>query len=385
MSLDKFGRRRFMTQGVAAILPLLDPVSMSCVPCQPREVALSNRSTDTRAFEEIRRMRVDGDLNAVAWNADGSRLAGLSNFGGTVTLWDSHSWAVANKFHRYSGAYSANSLVFLPDNTLLTNAPIGRSPDPNYTTLDIFCLIQWNAETGQVIRYIPDLTKLPKELSGKVASSNTFVASRDGSLVAAISKGSNVLLFETQGWSVVQHIATPPTPEHGDFAEAVSISPDSKRVAIGTGFGYVHVYSVDDGGTLLSFYAFPDIVPPLKPAPSCSAVAFSPDGQILVTGRGAIDISETDDGWVRLWRIKDGRLVANLTGGESTARTAAWSPNGNYLAIGDDGSFRMWQISHMQRQAPRLLKKIRGTSYSIAFSSSEILAVSNGEEVVIYA
>ena len=367
------------------ILPLLDPVSMSCVPCQPREVALSNRATDTRAYEEIRRLRVDGYLNAVAWNADGSRLAALSNFGGTVTLWDSHSWAVANRFHRYSGAYSANSLVFLPDNTLLTNAPIGRSPDLNYTTLYIFCLIQWNAETWQVIRYIPDLNKLPNELLDKVASSNTFVASHDSSLVAVISKGHNVLLFETKGWSVVRHFETPPTPDHGDFASAVSISQDGRKVAIGTGFGYVYVYGVDDGRTLRSFHAFPDIVPPLKLAPSCSAIAFSPDGQILATGRDSNDVSETDDGWVRLWRVEDGALLARFAGGVGDARTIAWSPKGNYLVVGDDRSLRLWQIQQMPQQSPDLIKKIRNNSFSAAFSPSGVLAVSNGAEVVIYA
>lgn len=97
-------------------------------------------------------------INAVAWSADGMRLASLSNFGGTVTVWDASNWAVVNRFERYGGAYSQNSLVFLPDNTLLTAASVGKSPDPDYETLAVFSLIQWDPLTGRKLRYIPDFT-----------------------------------------------------------------------------------------------------------------------------------------------------------------------------------------------------------------------------------
>lgn len=387
MSENKFGRRRFMTQGVATILPLINPVPMSCGPCQPREVALSDRSTDTRAYEEIRRLHVDNYINAVAWNADGSRLAALSNFGGTVTLWDSHSWVVVKEFHRYGGAYSANSLAFLPDGTLLTTAPGGISPDPRYATLAIFSLIQWNAETGQAVRYIPDLEHLPKDLSGKIGPTDTFVVSADGSLIASIL-GGNVCLFETHSWSVARWFATPPTPKHPDYAAALAISPNGRQVAVGTGSGYVHLFGIDDRAPALSFSAYADdIVPPLRPRPSCNAIAFSPDGRILATGRGLIDIQETDDGWIRLWRVEDGALVARLTGGKDSALTIAWSPSGDRLAVGDDWTLRLWQISGMPQpeQQPQMPKKIRDKSYSVAFSPSGVLAASDAAEVVIYA
>ena len=176
--------------------------------------------------------------------------------------------------------------------------------------------------------------------------------------------------------------------QHPDYAAALAISPNGRQIAVGTGFGYVHLFGIDDRAPALSFSAYADdIVPPLRPRPSCNAIAFSPDGQILATGKGLIDIQETDDGWIRLWRVEDGALVVRLTGGKDSARTIAWSPSGDRLAVGDNWTLRLWQISGMPQpeQQPQMLKKIRDKSYSVAFSPSGVLAASDAAEVVIYA
>ena len=380
MSKNKFGRRRFMTQGVATILPLINPVPMSCGPCQPREVALSDRATDTRAYEEIRRLRVDNYINAVAWNADGSRLAALSDFGGTVTLWDSHSWAVAKEFHRYGGAYSGNSLAFLPDGTLLTTAPGGISPDPRYATLAIFSLIQWNAETGQAVRYIPDLEHLPKDLSGKIGPTDTFVVSADGSLIASIL-GGNVCLFETHSWSVARLFATPPTPKHPDFALSLAISPNGRQIAVGTGFGYVHLFGIDDPVPSLSFRAFSPFSS-LIMVSGCSALAFSSDGRFLATSEVA-DMREPDNGWTRIWNVSDGTMTANFAGYAAIGRSLAWASSGNFLAIGGDYGLQLWETGDLPK-SPRQIKKTRSNTFSVKFSLQGKLAASSENKVTIY-
>lgn len=342
---------------------------------------MSDRSADTRAYEETKRLRVDDYINAVAWNADGSRLAALSNFGGTVTLWDSHSWAVVNMFHRYGGAYSANSLAFLPDGTLLTAAPIGVSPDPNYETLAIFALIQWNAETGQAVRYIPDLGHMSKDLSDKIGPADTFVVSADGSTVAGITKGENVVLFETRSWSVARRFATPPTPKHGDYAAALAISPNGRQIAIGTGSGYVHLFSIDDPAPSLSFRAFSPFSS-LIMAPSCNALAFSSDGRFLATSEVA-DIREPDNGWTRIWNVSDGAMIANFAGYAAIGRSLAWDSSGNFLAIGGDYGMQLWEIGDLP-QSPRQMKKNRSNTYSVKFSPQGKLAASSENKITIY-
>lgn len=142
MNPEKLARRRLMAQGIAAILPLIGSGYISSVPCKAHGASMSDCSADEPAAQEARRLRVDNYVNAVAWNTAGSRLATLSNFGGTVTIWDAKAWNVVNEFDRYGGPFSYNSFAFLPDGTLLTAAPIGKSPDPKYATLAIFSLIQ---------------------------------------------------------------------------------------------------------------------------------------------------------------------------------------------------------------------------------------------------
>ena len=282
-----------------------------------------------------------------------------------------------NKFDRYGGAYSANSLAFLPDGTLLTTAPIGVSPDPKYTTLEIFSLIQWNAETGRAVQYIPELGYPPKNVSDRIGPADNFVVSTDGSRVAGISKG-DVLLFETRGWSIIRRFATPSTPKHRDRAQSVAISPSGLQVAVGTLSGDVHFFDLTNGAIRLSFHAYAT-----DAGFGCSNLAFSPNGRFLVTGKGGVSIGEVDDGWTRIWRVDDGTLIARLTGGEGSVRTAAWNLNGGKLAVGDDRTLRLWQTSQLPQQ-PRLLKKARDNSFSAAFSPSGVLAVSDGSDVVIY-
>ena len=105
---------------------------------------------------EVACLPVEGYLNAVAWNRDGSRLAALSGFGNQLTVWDTVSWSVDSCFPRYGGAYSGNSLAFLADETLLLPAPIGRSPDPPYRELYLSSFEQIHATTGKRVRYVED-------------------------------------------------------------------------------------------------------------------------------------------------------------------------------------------------------------------------------------
>ena len=53
---------------------------------------------------------------------------------------------------------------------------------------------------------------------------------------------------------------------------------------------------------------------------SVDAVAFSPDGKLVLTG--------SYDDTVRLWEVAGGRLVATLSGHKGTVKAVAFSPDG---------------------------------------------------------
>jgi WD40 repeat protein len=376
MSAIRMGRRSIV-RGLGAFASLWAGGQVWCALSEAWGSPMSSSVGGESAPQQIRRLRLNAYVNAVAWDTDASHLAALSNFGGTITVWETKTWTVATEFHRYGGAYSFNSFAYLPDGTLLTSTPIGNSPDPRYPTLAIFSLIQWNPETGEPIRYIPDVGYPPKELPSNIGHTDTFVVSEDGSLIAGIS-GRDVLLFETRRWSLIKRIATPPTPSHPDVAESIAFSPDGRQLAVGTLFGSLHFINIQDGSFRLSLVAFPG-----GAGFGCGALAFSPDGRFLATSRGTITVGQRDDGWTRVWRASDGAMVAPLIGGAGSVRKASWSPSGNVLAIGDDHSVMFWHTDRLP-EAPKLIAQVRHDCLSVAFSRRDTLAASDANEIAIY-
>jgi WD40 repeat protein/serine/threonine protein kinase len=78
----------------------------------------------------------------------------------------------------------------------------------------------------------------------------------------------------------------------------------------------------------------------LSPLPHESgvySVAFSPDGQYLATA--------TKDGFVRLWRAKDGQELRKWPAHQGGATTVSFSPGGRHLASGSwDGTVKLWDV-----------------------------------------
>lgn len=369
-------RRQFVTLSAIAAAWACGLGSLAQVVREAQGAPIADGSNEGQAPREVRRLAVEGYVNAVAWNWDGSHLAALSGFGGVVTIWETNSWTVINKFKRDGGAYSQNSFSFLPDGTLLTSAASRTSPDPKCATPTTSSLTQWNSKTGQQIRHIPDLgcpSHIPPE---GIGPTNTFAVSADGSLIAGTG-GKDVILFETSSGSIAGRFSPPPTPEHRDTVASVAISPDGRRVAMGTRSGRVHLFGVNNDTASFSFIAF------TGSHPGCDAIAFSPDGRWLATGRGLIAVGAIDDGWTRIWNASDGAMIASLTGGAGSVRSIAWNSGGNVLAVGDDRALRIWRTNSLPEK-PQLITGISNKSYSVNFARNGTLAASDGSEIAIY-
>src|SRR5262249_23273043 len=78
------------------------------------------------------------------------------------------------------------------------------------------------------------------------------------------------------------------------------------------------------------------------------AVAFSPDGQRLVSGQST--------GAVQVWDASNGRPLLWLTGHEGSAGAVAFSPDGRRIVSGspEDGTIRVWELA--QEAVPGRLK-----------------------------
>lgn len=324
-------------------------------------------------MEEFKRLRVPDYLNAVAWNVDNTRLAGLSNFGSTITVWETAQWSVVNQFKRNIGNDSFNSLSYLPNGTLLTAAPIGQSPDPRYQTLRIFALLQWDPESGRVLRYIPD--PLPP-VGFTIDTTGNFQVSLDGKWIAGVMVGSRegrVLVFDARDLKLVRDFVVPPTPQHSDSGWCTTFSPDSREIAIGSVTGWAHVFDLETGALRLSFRAYADDIP-------CTAIAFSPDGKTLATGRGGVGINTPDDGRIRLWNSANGEHLTSLFGGVGGIEKFAWSRDSR-LAAAYDRSLMVWQID--TKSSPLMLN-VTAATYCAAWSGHGLLAATHENKVALY-
>jgi WD40 repeat protein len=376
--------------------------------------ASNNKLQDKNSMQEIKRLHVKGAINAIAWNKDGSRLAALSLYGSTITVWETKNWGIINEFHRSGGSYSNNSFAFLSDGSLITAAPLGDykkdpfhpdsvnlpAPFNKYETLEIFSLIQWNPETGMPVRYIPDLGFPPKDVSIKIT--DTFTLSRDGSMIAA-SNNLDVLLYETSHGSLVRKLLIPristakmiwnenrrkpldiPSSLR-DRPYSLAFSPDGKELAVGTTHGMVHFFSVKDMTLRSSLEAYPGGLF------MCNAIAYSPDGRFIATGKAySSDLTESDKITTDVWRVSDHKKIASLEGEvetiagvemPSSVRSLSWSSKGDTLVVADGYSLRIWQISESGKEL-LFVQKLSGI-YSTGYSPQGILAVTSYNEIII--
>ena len=103
------------------------------------------------------------------------------------------------------------------------------------------------------------------------------------------------------------------------------------------------------------------------------AVAFSPDGNVLVTGN--------DNGTAQLWDVSTRQLIGSpLNGGTGSVDSVAFSPDGQTLATGtSDGTVRLWDVT-TRRQIGGLLSEGTRVVYSVAFApDGKTLAVGTGD------
>lgn len=98
---------------------------------------------------------------------------------------------------------------------------------------------------------------------------------------------------------------------------SVRFSPDGRRVASGSFDHSIRIWRTDTGAFERALSGHNEAV---------VSIAFSPDGQWLASGG--------DDSTARLWRVSDGAVVRALTGGSNHIYTVDVSPDSRWLATG---------------------------------------------------
>lgn len=109
---------------------------------------------------------------------------------------------------------------------------------------------------------------------------------------------------------------------------------------------------------------------------SVNTITFSAGGQLLVSG--------SEDSTISLWKFPEGTRIREFTGHDDQVNCVTLSPNGkNVVSAGQDGTVRVWDIETGRELW--MPKDAGAPAWAAAYShDGEALALTDGEEVLLY-
>jgi WD40 repeat protein/tetratricopeptide (TPR) repeat protein len=149
----------------------------------------------------------------------------------------------------------------------------------------------------------------------------------------------------------------------------MAISPDGKTVLTG---------SKDKTARLWSAATGKELTPPLRHQGPVLAVAFSPDGKAVLTGSGLYGFGKTKSwGEARLWSVATGKELTPPMRHQGLLKAVAFSPDGNAVLTGSEGYInndrskpwgeaRLWSLATGKELTPPM--RHQGFVFAVAFS-----------------
>ena len=290
------------------------------------------------------------------FSSDG-RLAAFSDASGTISIRDPHGWAVIEQLHHPDGA---TALAFTKDGRHLFSSGydgairewdlasrkqlrVFKTPSSTIWTIDLSPDGKRLAAAGEdaIIRiWNLDAAGAPTELHGHTRNIWEVRFSPDGKRLASCSFDYSVRL-----WDAVANRPLRTLSGHKQSCVGLDYSPDGKLLASGGDDSTIRYWRGADGAALRT----------VNNGHHVDKVVFSGDGKWLASGGHPHGMAGElwhevggagDDGpAVRLWRVKDGALVAGLPHPDDVY-WVAFSPDGRWLVTsGEDNRFRLWRLS----------------------------------------
>ncbi|HWN96234.1 MAG TPA: hypothetical protein VNT99_14455, partial [Methylomirabilota bacterium] len=259
-----------------------------------------------------------GSISAVSFSSDGAMLA-VGAYPYEATVWD-----LANR-------------RMLDHGGKLGNFPAKLSFSPNGNTLAFNTVSNSNLQQsiglwsgGPAVRRLPVKARI-----------RDLAFTRDGRLFAAdMSRSNNVTVWDIEKGDLLTNFTARVPPYLNGTIFAVTADGDRFAHAVSGSLGFVQIVDAN-GRRDPSFRVADEYI---------TALAFSPDGQTLITGAG---FSETA---IKVWDVRTRRLLGSLEGHQSWVGCLKFLPDGKTLAsASSDRTIRLWNFETRQ-----LVRTLRG-------------------------
>jgi WD40 repeat protein/serine/threonine protein kinase len=264
----------------------------------------------------------------VATSPDGQRFA--STDGATVQVWDAASGEKTLALKLREGYVS--SLAFSPDGRRIAGGGVRYARDDGI-------LLVWDAASGRELLSLVEPNRRVESV----------VFSPDGRRLAAGCWDRTVRVWDASSGEETFHHESHKDNEIGLGVHYVAFSPDGRRLA-GANADTVRVWDASSGQELHTLKGHKGVV---------NSVAFSPNGQQIVSGGGVNSVafrpngqqivSGGGDDTVQLWDASSGQELRALKGQTGLVYSVGFSPDGRRIASASlSGTVRVWDAASWQ-------------------------------------
>lgn len=258
--------------------------------------------------------------SSLAFSPDGKILA-LSS-GGKIKLYQTNDWQLM-KVLQAKNIESNSPIAFSPTGKLIA-ASGGRWKEiqPNKWVITDGGARIWDISTGNLLDILhPE--KMVDVVTFSPINHILAIAARD------VNNNASIHIWNIEDWREITDLAV----ASGYALNDLAFDPNGLYLASGGDDGFIRIWRTDNWTLTIT----------LRDRPHVQTVTFSPDGKLLASkSRGALTLWQVER-WNRVarWRLKYKWWLAEI----SPSKIVTFSPNGKYLAVGDEfGTIYVFEI-----------------------------------------